>query len=212
MVSCAHPCHGAPTPPGEGSIASPKEITFRKNSAVRRTGFTLLEMCMVLFIIALLAGLSMPAMQSAFTERAVRNDTHQLALMVKTAMIQSAEQHRTYVIDLTDTTMALYPEGETPADADASASTNDDDAAADGSSAPEDVEISGKLDPPNQLLAPDPLKADAWNAMPPDTQWIFEPGELCPATRVRLKRGDAWLEMSFNALTGNVENERTYFP
>ncbi len=47
--------------------------------------------------------------------------------------------------------------------------------------------------------------------MPPTT-WIFEAGELCPATRVRLSRGDAYLEMSFNALTGNVENEATYFP
>ena len=40
----------------------------------------------------------------------------------------------------------------------------------------------------------------------------FKPGELCPASRVHLGRGDAWLEMSFNALTGNVENEAAYFP
>src|ERR1017187_10192814 len=47
-------------------------------------GFTLLEMIMVLVIIAILAGLSMPAMHSAFVEQAVRKDAHQLALMVKT--------------------------------------------------------------------------------------------------------------------------------
>jgi prepilin-type N-terminal cleavage/methylation domain-containing protein len=205
----AHPRHGAPA---EGGIPAESDLFGRSYTALRRSGFTLLEMCMVLLVIAILAGLSMPAMQSAFTEQAVRHDAHQLALMVKTAMIQSAEQHRTYVIDLNSTTMALYPEGEAPADPDASASTSDEDAAADDSSAPQDVAITSELDPPNQLLAPDALKTDAWDAMPPDTQWVFEPGELCPATRVRLKRGEAWLEMSFNALTGNVENETFSLP
>ena len=69
----AHPRNGGPA---DGSIFA--------------EGFTLLEMCMVLFIIALLFGVTMPAMQSAFVEQAVRRDAHQLALMVKTAMIQSS--------------------------------------------------------------------------------------------------------------------------
>jgi len=166
---------------------------------------------MVLVIIAILAGLSMPAMQSAFVEQAVRRDSHQLALMVKTAMIQSAEQHRAYVIELANTTMALHPVGEAAAAPDASAPADDDDAAA-NNSATADVEVTSELDAPNKLLTPDPDKTDAWIAMPDGTQWVFQPGELCPATRVRLTRGNAWLEMSFDALTGNVENEATYFP
>src|SRR5476649_2895486 len=93
-----------------------------------RRGFTLMEMVIVLIIIALLFGVTMPAMQSAFVEQAVRKDAHQLALMVKTAMIQSAEQHRAYVIELTDSTMALHPVGEAAADPDATpAAAADDD-------------------------------------------------------------------------------------
>jgi type II secretory pathway pseudopilin PulG len=168
-------------------------------------------MIMVLVIIAILTGLSMPAMQSAFTEQAVRKDSHQLALMVKTAMIQSAEQHRTYVIDLSDSSMALHPQGEAPADPDTvNTATFDDDAAT--NSAPVDVEVTSDLDPANKLVIPDPLKVDAWILMPDGTQWVFQPGELCPATQVRLTRGHAWLQMNFNALTGNVENESTYLP
>ena len=112
----------------------------------------------------------MPAIQSAFTEQAVRKDSHQLALMVKTAMIQSAEQHRNYVIDLTNNTMALHPADPATSQADTSADTsagNDADTTAAAGSVP---------------------------------------------TRIRLSRGDAWLEMSFNALTGNVENETASFP
>jgi type II secretion system protein H len=174
-------------------------------------GFTLLEMIVVLVIMAILAGLAMPSFQSAFTEQAVRRDAHQLALMVKTAMIQSAEQHRPYVIELTSTSMALHPVGEAAADPDASASTDDNDTST-TKSPMEDVEVTSTLDSPNQLLAPDPNKPDKWVAMPDATQWIFEPGELCSAPRVRLTRGEAWLEMSFSALTGNVENETYSFP
>jgi prepilin-type N-terminal cleavage/methylation domain-containing protein len=199
-----HPRHGNP------GLLGDKKHRFFSSHRFRR-GFTLLEMCMVLFIIAVLACLAMPAMQSAFTEQAVRKDAHQLALMVKTAMIQSAEQHRTYVIDLTDTTMALHPAGEAAADPDASSSTDADDAVA-TNPATQDVEVTSNLDPPNQLLAPDPQKVDAWVAMPDGTEWVFQPGELCPATRVRLKRGEAWMEMSFAALTGNVEDETNSFP
>jgi type II secretory pathway pseudopilin PulG len=171
---------------------------------------------MVLFILAMLACLAMPAMQSAFTEQAVRKDSHQLALMVKTAMIQSAEQHRAYVIDLSQTTMALHPAGVAAEAADDSAASDDDqsgtDAGAANNSAMADVNITSVIDPDNKLLTADPVKADTWIAMPDGTQWVFQPGELCPATRVRLARGEAWIEMSFGALTGNVEDVTDSFP
>ncbi len=84
--------HGAPHPqerPGQSSLASNKS----------RHGFTLLEMCIVLFIIALLFAITIPAMQSALAEQAVRADARQISLMVKTAQLQSSDQHRNYVID-----------------------------------------------------------------------------------------------------------------
>jgi prepilin-type N-terminal cleavage/methylation domain-containing protein len=170
-------------------------------------GFTLLEMCMVLFIIALLLGVTLPAIQSAFVEQAVRRDSHQLALMVKTAMIQSAEQHRPYVINLTATTISLHLADETAKPTDSSAP---DDASAPSSDAA-GVEASAELDRPNKLQVPDPHHTNAWTAMPP-TSWFFQPGELCPASRVRLIRGKAWVTMSFDALTGNVADETSYLP
>jgi prepilin-type N-terminal cleavage/methylation domain-containing protein len=205
-MNCAPSRHGAP----------------RQNAAKRdqscqacftRRGFTLLEMCIVLFIIALLCGVTMPAITSAFTEQKMRNDAHQLALMVKTAMIRSSEQHRAYVIDVTASTMSLHPGGTKDDDDSDDSSSSSAPSDEDGSSATvlENVTASGKLDPPNKFLAPDPHKLNGWVPMP-TTSWVFQPGELCVAPRVRLERGDAYLEMSFNALTGDVENEAEYNP
>ena len=165
---------------------------------------------MVLVILAILAGLSLPSVQSAFTEQAVRKDSHQLALMVKTAMIQSADQHRSYEIDLSPTEMALHPVGQAAADPAADDAGTAGDTSSD-SSKPVDIVVTSAIDPANKLMAPDPVKANAWVAMPPTT-WVFEAGELCPATRVRFNRGEAYVEISFDALTGNVVDETSSIP
>ena len=175
-----------------------------------RRAFTLLEICIVLFIIALLAAVSMPAIQSAFAEQALRNDSHQLALMVKTAMLQSAEQHRPYVIELTAATMALHPLDDSKPDADTPSNATPADASGENPDL-ENFETSIHLDLTNKLLAPDPDKPNAWIAMP-KTKWLFRSGYLCHIPRLRLTRGEAWLEMSFNALTGDVEDEAYSFP
>jgi prepilin-type N-terminal cleavage/methylation domain-containing protein len=191
------PLHGAPRPGEEGRcVPAPGHPDCR--------GFTLLEICFVLLIMAVLAGVTMPAIKSAFTEQAVRKDGHELALMVKTAMIQSAEQHRAYVIELTGSSASLHPMGELAPVDDTDSETSDKSLFADSGS-------TADFDPPNKLLAPDISKAGGWLDMPATT-WVFQPGRLCPATHVRLQRDDSWLEMSFNALTGNVEEEKTYFP
>ncbi len=204
MRRCAPLVYGAP------GLHGVKGTLFSRRAYASRRAFTLLEMCTVLLIIMILLGTTMPSIQSAFVEQAVRNDSRQLALMVRTAMLQSGEQHRAYVIDLTSTTMDLHPVAGPPKDADSSAPTNDQDPSAQNTG-PEVVEIASDLDRSNKLVVPDPKKIDGWIAMP-KTSWLFKPGDLCPATRVRLVRGQSWLELNFNALTGNVENEATYFP
>jgi prepilin-type N-terminal cleavage/methylation domain-containing protein len=190
--------------------------------AARRTrAFTLLEMCIVMFIMAVLAAISMPAFQSAVNEHKVREDGHQLAIMVRTAMIQSNEQHRAYVIDLSTNAMWLHPLEETTNDAaaasdaalfkDSGSTTNADNGMAD--TATPDVKTEQTLTDGNKVQQPDLTKTDKWINLPDEgEQWVFQPGELCPATNVRIARGDAYLEMDFQALTGDVDSEKSYFP
>lgn len=187
-----------------------------------RSGFTLLEMIIVLVIIALLAAMTVPGFNSAVNEHRVREDGHQLAMMVREGMIQSAEQHRVVVMDLTKNTMKLYAQGEeAKADTDANADlfkdsgstqTNADMPIAD-TMTQATIDQEQTLDSPNALMVPDPNKADGWLKMPDEgVEWVFQPGELCPAAKIRVVRGDAYLEMDFDALTGNVNTEKFYFP
>jgi prepilin-type N-terminal cleavage/methylation domain-containing protein len=171
-------------------------------------GFTLLEMCIVLFIIALLAGAAMPAMRTAFLEQQLRGDSHQLALMVRTAMITSSEQGRPYIIALDGKNVTLAPAAASIAEAAPPASQNTDDP--DKSEAgPGDVTQAIALS--NVLQFPDAEKKNKWETLP-SVSWTLEPNGLCPLPRVRLARGDAYVEMSFNALTGDVEDEALSIP
>jgi prepilin-type N-terminal cleavage/methylation domain-containing protein len=188
-----------------------------------RDGFTLIEICIVLLILGLLVGVLAPGIQSAFAEQALRADASQLSLMVKTAMLRVAEEHRAYALDLTDTSLALEPlgvdtpaPGSNPSERSALAISipnpgSRPEAAGDAAAGDDDIRQTWKLTDKNQLLLPDPQAAGKWLPLR-SAQWIFRPGELCPATTVCFTRGPASLSMNFNALTGNVEDEKSFIP
>ena len=164
--------------------------TWRGN----RRGFTLLEICTVLFIMVLLLGVTVPAIESAFQEKMVRQDAHEFSLMVKTAMLRSHDENRPYVMAVTAKNLSLHPGAGEPDEA------KDPDAA-----------VNWPLDSSNKLEEPNARQPSTWSAMSPTT-WTFKAGQLCPVPRIRLARGKSWLEVSFNALTGNEEDSASYFP
>lgn len=195
-----------PPPTRKRSASLFAAVSDRRSSG----GFTLLELCIVLILIALLIGSFVPSITTALTEQSIRNDSHQLALMVKTGMIQSGEQNRAYALDFTASSMTLHPAANTEEAKTLFPSLtqkNDDDAPG-----PVAVEMTCQLNNPTKMVVPDPQKKNAWKPMPKTMTILFRPGELCPLQTVRFTRGEAYIEESFNALTGNVENEETYIP
>jgi prepilin-type N-terminal cleavage/methylation domain-containing protein len=186
-----------------------RRTVYRFPGLARRSGFTLLELCIVLFIIALLAGTAMPAMESAFTEQALRGDAHQLSLMVRNAMIKSSEQQRPYLISLDGRNLLMEPAPAIAAAGNTATVTSPptDDAKDDAS--PEDVTMTETLG--NKIEFPDAQKKNTWETLS-SVRWMFQPNGLCPLPRVRLQRGNAYIEMGFNALTGDVEDEASYLP
>ena len=174
-------------------------------------GFTLLELCIVLILIALLIGSFVPSIVTALTEQSIRNDSHQLAIMVKTAMIQSGEQNRTYALDFTASSMSLHPADNPDSGAKTIFPSLMDKPDADVP-APVTVEMSWALTNPTKMVIPDPQKKNGWKPMPKTMTVLFRPGELCPLQTVRFTRGEAYIEQSFNGLTGNVDKEENYIP
>ena len=173
--------------------------------AKARRGFTLLEICIVLLILGILMGVIAPGMQSALAEAGLRADARQLSLMVKTAMLQSVEEHRVYVLDLSEKDLSLGPIAPPAPDEE---KTPDPDQPLEQA---QDSTQTWPVDSHNKLLLPDPKSTGHWQLIQ-SAQWIFRPGELCPASTICFTRGEARLEVTFNALTGNVENERSIFP
>jgi type II secretion system protein H len=168
----------------------------------RASGFTLLELCIVLFIMALLAGAATPTLRSAFVEQALRNDGSEVARLVKTGMLTSTEQQRPCVLMLDKRALSLEP---TPsADTAASAAPKADL----GDDAEEAAPMTAKLEHDLQFLDE---QTGRW-ASPATLNWQFVPNGLCPVPRLRVAVGDAYLEMNFNALTGDVEDESISIP
>jgi prepilin-type N-terminal cleavage/methylation domain-containing protein len=151
--------------------------------------FTLLEMCIVLFILAILAGAALPSINSALAEQALRSEARDISLLVRAGMLRSGEEGRAFVLVLHPRQAELLP-AEKP---------GRDEPAAD---LPDPV----SLDRSARVLLPDPEKPHAWRALS-EASWSFQPNELCPVPRLRLERGHAWMEIGFNPLTGNVEDE-----
>jgi prepilin-type N-terminal cleavage/methylation domain-containing protein len=171
--------------------------------------FTLIELCIVLFILALLAAAAMPSMESAFKEQALRNDAHQLSMMVKTAVIQSEDQERPYQLTLDGKELVLMPVRD-------AVSQEKSDGGVGSAAGQDSADDQSDADVDNWTLGtglkfPDATKKDTWESLP-SVRWVFQPRGLCPLPRVRLERGSAYLEMSFNALTGDVENQAAYIP
>ncbi len=93
---------------------------------------------------------------------------------------------------------ALHPKGEEAKDIDAdeASAADDDDASAANKPVMEDVNVTDQLDERNKLLAPDPIRVKAWVAMP-QTEWVFQPGELCPHRACAWRAARRWLENEF---------------
>ncbi len=108
-------------------------------------------------------------------------------------MQQSLHEHRGSTLTLTPSSVTLDSTGTDPA--------ADPDAPA---------PITHDLLSSNKIFFPDP-QTSKWTSAP-EQSWVFESGQLCPVPRLRLVHGDAWLEMSFNPLTGNVEDETSTVP
>ena len=164
--------------------------TFQHLSS-RPAGFTLLEMVMVLFIMALFVGVASFSFQGSDDEEALRKPASELQRLARDAVRRAGMYEQTQTIEFQKTGFAMRF-AKDPADVKKG----------------EENQIWLK-----QVKVPDKMKlsilrwgSTKWQAAP-GQRWVMLPSGLCEPISVRMELGRSYIEMRFNPLTGGVQDE-----
>ena len=152
--------------------------------------FTLLEIIITMFIVTLLLGLAIAATREVFNNDELRKTEQQIALYAKTARRYAIQENRSYEIILDERFLELRP-AEKITEFDESLLRFE---------IPKTVKLSVKR-----------WGADDWES-PRELVWTFMPNGLCAPNRIKLQRGEAWMEVTFNPLTANRQDETWHLP
>lgn len=144
----------------------------------RAPGFTLIEVVIVVFMMAALAGVAVISFAGFGTDRSVSEPGDELIRLAKTAVRAAAVQGRPFVISFGEKEFGLV-------------GLESGAAGSDRVVLPEGTSLSV-------------LRWGQRDWQPADGQaWMFGANGLCDPIRVRLESPEAVLEMGFNPLTGS---------
>jgi Tfp pilus assembly protein FimT len=159
----------------------------------KNKGFTLLEICIVVFIIVLFMGMSIPMLSTVYEEQRLRDPAQQLKLFARTARRQAVDEQQLYEIDFSDKGFTL--------------NTIQTDAKTGKSKA---VQVLSYSVPSSVTLS-----VQRWNAKnfvkPANEKWIFQPSGLLEPLHVRFESRKSWLEFTFHPLTAAAMDETFNF-
>jgi prepilin-type N-terminal cleavage/methylation domain-containing protein len=153
-------------------------------------GFTLLEVCFVLFIVAVLFAVAAPPTARLFQEEQLRRPVRELQSFAKEARRLAFTENRSYQLLLLNDGFALRPsdpkvESERPEET---------------YRLPSDVTFAVRRVNDNEF------KGIA------DARWIFLPNGLCEPMTFLFQRGQSWIKFRIDPLTARMEDEESYIP
>lgn len=168
-----------------------------------KQGFSLLEMVIALFIVSILFGMAIMAARSFFADEELRGSARQMALLAKTARQEAMRENRLYEIIILSDRWILQPGEEVGAN--------------NTSSKPESQKPGEEVEPIEYLVPSSiQMKIRLWGSneweKPRELVWSFPATGLCAPNSVRLERGKSWMQMTFNPLTANRQDEEWYLP
>jgi hypothetical protein len=151
-------------------------------------GFTMLEVCVVLFIIAVIFIVSVPPAAHLFDEERLRKPIRELQSFAKTARLQAMQDGRAYELLLLNDGYQLRPVNE---------------------------DKDRKYEPRNYQLPSDvsyKIKrvADKEFKRQSDARWIFSPNGLCEPLTFLFLRKDDWVRFRVDPLTATIQNQESF--
>jgi type II secretory pathway pseudopilin PulG len=153
----------------------------------RSAGFTLLEICFVLFIVAVLFAVSAPPVAKQFQEEKIRKPVRELQTFAKTARRLAMEQNRAYVVLLLNNGFLLEPLEKKDTDRE-----------------------SLRYDLPNHVTFEIQRPSDRALQRIADARWVFTPNGLCEPITFFFQRDQDWVRFRIDALTARIENEESF--
>jgi type II secretion system protein H len=152
----------------------------------RRAGYTLLEISLVVAIVALLVGASVPLVSGFTREQRLRDVVRDLLVLAKTARTDAMTTGRPSLVIFAKKGFALRRGGEK-----------------------EPSEFAALPGGVTYTLRPFGTE----KSERPDGQvWLFQPSGLSEPLQVRITEGDAWIEVEFDPLTAGIIGESYFIP
>jgi type II secretion system protein H len=152
-----------------------------------RAGFTLIEVVIVLVVIGLVLGLTLPTLATWYQHEELQTAGRDLAMMVKSVRRRAVADQKIYFMEFSGKYIQAYS-AENPGEA------------------VEDLEI-----PESVVIQVRPWGGRNWER-PKEHQMLFTAAGVLEPYSVLLKMDKAWLSYRFDPLTGAVAEEEAYFP
>jgi prepilin-type N-terminal cleavage/methylation domain-containing protein len=167
------------------------------------SGFTLIEIVIVLSILALLLGMTVLRINSVSGERQLRGGAEALKDFAKQARMFAIVEQRPHQVLLTPRTIRLQASGQVLTE----------DYVNRNGELNENIPSLKRYDIDDDLrMSIRRWRDTEWRPVKIDS-WVFEHTGICEPLSVRFDRDTdgSFLELTFNALTANVENEDAHF-
>ena len=157
-------------------------------SSTESRGYTLLEISISLFIIAVIAGAMLPNFSAWISERHLRAPASDLTRMAREARTTATREGIPCTIVLSpDSIRLLLSDGK------------EEPGKGETSPIPADIAVATKTWREDRFVSR------------PELLWRFHPGGLCDPLDVRFAKGKSWIELTFDPLTASPVSERYAF-
>jgi len=209
--------------------------TGSKNSA--SSGFTLVEVVVALTVVAILAGLAVPAIDSVQKERIAREPVNALALMAREVRLRAMKESRPYQIvfdregfrasrffqpyggaeEFDELQLELEQLEQQEAIIEASAARGISTANVEEDLRREEIEAGLRYSAAYEVDPSIRCSLRIWNE--PDwisltggefRRWIFQPSGMCEPMSVRMENEGSFFEVTFHPLTADIQSERAW--
>jgi prepilin-type N-terminal cleavage/methylation domain-containing protein len=152
------------------------------------SGFTILEVCVVLFIIAVMFAVAVPTASHLLDEEKLSRPIRELQTFARTARRNAMMENRSYVVLLLNDSYLLRPSDDSK----------------DSGRKPDTYELpAGVTFAIERLGDKDFLKQT-------DAKWLFSPNGLCEPMKFIFHRKGDWVRFHVDPLTATIENEGSY--